>query len=263
MFKISLFNIHQQVSSLLPSINHLLVTNFFKTNKVSFKSTNQLSISVVTKLDSQIETSLKSSLTQILPGSGFIGEETDLDLKPEYNWIVDPIDGTLNFASHISSFAVSIALWHKNEPVYSLVSFPMFNETIYAIKGKGIYLNNRPIKPRAQISPKPFIVYGFVGNSELVKKIYSQIVDIANNPRSYGSCVYHGSYIALGRINAGVFINEALWDIAAIILLVKEAGLNIKYLNSAPQLDKDNLKAYQYSLVMGSKDLVEKLTLKI
>ncbi len=256
---LNLKQLHRQVVKLIPHLDKILLDNYSKTNQVSFKPTDELSISIVTQLDSQIEKSLKQDLKKILPEAGFIGEETGLDLKAEYNWIIDPIDGTLNYASRIPNFAISIALWQQNQPIYSLVSFPAFKELIYALKGEGLFLNDQPIKHLEPISPKPFIVYSAVGHTDLVKEIYNQIVDATNAPRSYGSCVFHGAYTALGRINAGVFINQALWDIGAITLLAQEAGLTVKYLSSPPNLAKDNLKKYQYSLVIGEKKLAENL----
>lgn len=263
MSPLSLSKLHQQVSHLIPKLDKLLLDNYSQTNRVSFKSTDQLSISIVTQLDSQIEKSLKKDLKQILPEAGFIGEETGLDLQPDYNWIIDPIDGTLNYASRVPNFAISIALWHRNEPVYSLVSFSAFQEIIHAIKDKGIYLNNQLHQLLAQISPKPFIVYSAVGNTALVNEVYNQIVKLTRSPRNFGSCVFHGAYTALGRINAGVFINQALWDIGAITLLAQEAGLTVKYLSPAPDLTHDDLKKYQYSLVLGPEKLVNQLNIKI
>lgn len=260
---LDLNQIHQQVVKLIPSLNKILLDNYQKTNQVSFKSTGQLSISIVTQLDSQIENSLKIALKKILPEAGFIGEETGVNLQPKYNWIVDPIDGTLNYASQVANFAVSIALWHKNQPVYSLVSFPVFQEIIYAIKDQGIYLNNQPVKLKASISPKPFIVYSAVGNTKLIQEVYQQIVNLSPSPRNFGSCVFHGTYTALGRVNAGVFINQALWDIGAIILLAQTNGLTVQWLSPQPDLSKDNLKNYQYSLIIGPQELVKKLAIKL
>lgn len=244
----------------MPEINRQLVKKFSLPKKISYKTggIDHLGTSVVTEVDQQVEELLKKKLLRIFPESGFIGEETSAIVK-EYNWIVDPIDGTLNFANQIPIFACSIALWHHDQPVYSLVSLPMSSETIHAFIGQGIYLNNRPIQPMKKNTKKLFITYSNVGNSQNQSRVFQTILQFTTSPRFYGSCVFQGAQIALGRIDAGVFINQALWDIAAIVLLAKEAGLTVKYVSALPNIRSDNLKNYQYSLVIGPDKLANQL----
>lgn len=260
---LSLSKIHQQVEKILPLINQQLYRSFFKNNPVSYKSRGQASISVVTQVDRRTENLLKKKLKSILPQAGFIGEETAVSPDQEYNWIIDPIDGTQNFANHIPNFAISIALWYKNRPVYAVTSFPMFKETVYAISGRGVFLNDRPIKFKKTVDKKPLVIYSLVGDKNLHRQIIAAVNKIVLNPRNYGSCVFHGSYLALGRIKAGVFINQALWDIAAIVLQVQEAGLTIRWISAQPDLSKDDLKNYQYSLVIGPEKLATDLAVKL
>ncbi|MDZ7586984.1 MAG: inositol monophosphatase, partial [Patescibacteria group bacterium] len=223
---------------------------------------DHLGTSVVTEVDKQTEEILKQKLPSILPGSGFIGEETPVVVK-DYNWIVDPIDGTLNYAHQVPVFACSIALWHHDQPVYALVSLPISAEIIHAIVGQGIYLKGHQVFLPKQNSQKPFITYSNVGNAQNQTQAFQAILQFTSSPRFYGSCVFHGAQIALGRINAGVFINQGLWDIAAIVLLAQEAGLTVKYLKTPPRLAMDNLKNYQYSLVIGPEKLTHDLAAKL
>lgn len=246
----------------MPEINKILISKFSSKFKVSYKPSGYLSTSIVTEVDRQIEKILTKKLTKILPGSGFIGEETKAQVN-EYNWIVDPIDGTLNFASHIPNFAVSIALWHHNQPVYAITNFPLFQETVHALSGKGIFLNNRSFIPANHHRQKLFLTYSIVAPVAQTTKILDKILKFTSSPRSFGSCVFHGANIALGRIDAGVFINQAIWDIAAIALLAQEAGLTCRYVSNPPDLVKDNLKLYQYSLILGPEALIQKLTIKL
>ena len=248
----------------MPSVNRLLVKKFSLPKKISYKpgGIDHLSTSVVTETDQQVEELLRKKLLQILPGSGFIGEETPLIVK-EYNWIVDPIDGTLNFANQVPVFACSIALWHKNEPVYAFVSLPLIQETIHAFSGKGLWLNGRQVKPIRLPSPKIFLTFSCVGDSRLQSRVFKVVLQFTSSPRFYGSCVFHGAQIALGRIDGGVFINQGLWDIAAIVLLAKEAGLTIKYVSKQPNITADDLKNYQYSLVIGPEKLANDLAAKL
>ena len=241
-------------------INRLLVKKFSLPKKVSYKAggIDHLGTSVVTETDPQVEKILKQKLTAILPGSGFIGEETPIEVK-DYNWIIDPIDGTLNFASQVPIFACSIALWHKNEPIYAHVSLPLTQKTIHALAGQGLWLNNQRVKPVKKTTQKLFITYSNVGNSQDQVRIFQTILKYTSSPRSYGSSVFHGAYTALGYIDAGVFMNQALWDIAAIVLLAQEAGLTVRYVSPPPDLTRDDLKKYQYSLVIAQEKLVANL----
>lgn len=256
----NLKQIHQQVNRIIPAINQLLVKKFSLPKKISYKvgGIDHLGTSIVTETDREIETILKTKLTKILPGSGFIGEETASDVQ-DYNWIIDPIDGTLNFANQVPVFACSIALWYKNEPIYSLVTLPLISETVHSFTGQGIYLNGQPVKLMRKNTRKLFITYSSVGNSQEQIRILQTILQFTTSPRSYGSCVFHGVQISLGRIDAGVFINQALWDIAAIVLLAKEAGLSVKYISKEPNISRDDLKNYQHSLIIGSNRLVQQL----
>lgn len=256
----NLKQIHQQVSEAMPVINRLLVKKFVLPKKVSYKAggINHLGTSVVTETDRQVEKILKQKLFKILPGSGFIGEETAADVK-EYNWIVDPIDGTLNYANQVSVFACSIALWHQNQPIYALVSLPLTGETLHATAGQGIWLNGKPAILAKKTTKKIFLTYSCVGDAALQNRVFQAVLKFTSSPRFYGSCVFHGAQIALGRIDGGVFMNQALWDIAAIVLLAQEAGLSVKYVSKQPDITADNLKNYQYSLVIGPEKLAKDL----
>lgn len=262
MSHLSLSNIHQQVVRLLPPINKKLLDNFNKPKKISYKLSPQTSTSIVTQLDGQIENYLKKQLKKILPQAGFIGEETGSDVK-EYNWIIDPIDGTFNYAQQIPDFAVSIALWHQNQPIYGLASFPIVNETVYAFNQPGIYLNQKKLNLKITKPKKPLGVFSVVSDQPSMGKIYQQLNSVIPSPRSYGCCVLHGAYVALNRIHVAVLINQAIWDIGAIVLMVKAAGLSIRWLSPEPDLSKPDVNAYQHSLIIGQPYLVHQLFSKI
>lgn len=262
--QLNLKQIHLQVSEVMPAVNRLLVKKFSQPKKISYKpgGIDHLASSIVTETDKEVEEILKSKLLKILPGSGFIGEETAVEVK-DYNWIIDPIDGTLNFANQIPVFACSIGLWYQNEPVYSYASLPLSAETIHAFKDAGIYLNGRRVKLIKKNQQKLFVAYSVVGDKSVNKNIFEKVLEVTTSPRTYGSCVFHGAMIALGRIDAGVFINQAIWDIAAIVLLAKEADLSVKYVSKIPNIAADDLKNYQYSLVIGPDRLAKQLCDKL
>ncbi len=100
----------------------------------------------VTNMDVAVQEFLKGRLLALLPGSAFIGEESDYeDVDSEYCWIVDPIDGTTNFIRHIPASVTSIGLTYNDEPVLGVVFNPYTDEMYHATKGEGAYLNGRRI----------------------------------------------------------------------------------------------------------------------
>lgn len=262
--KIDLKQIHQLLNAFMSQVNDLLVKKFSQPKKISYKTggVDHLGTSVVTQVDHQVEAMLRQKLTKILPGSGFIGEESAADVK-EYNWIVDPIDGTLNYANQVPVFACSVALWQGNVPIYAYVSLPLVKETVHAISGQGLWLNGRPVKLPKKLVKKLFLTYSCVAGSHLQKRVFETILQFTSSPRIYGSCVFHGTEISLGRIDGGVFINQAIWDIGAIVLLAQEAGLTVKYVSGQPKITSDDLKNYQYSLVIGPEKLANNLAAKL
>ena len=139
----------------------------------------------------------------------------------------------------------------------------MTKETLHAISGQGIWLNGKPVKPAKKTTKKSFLTYSCVGDSQLQSRVFEAVLKFTSSPRFYGSCVFHGAQIALGRIDGGVFMNQALWDIAAIVLLAQEAHLAVKYLSKQPNISADTLKDYQYSLVIGPEKLANELADKL
>ena len=102
----------------------------------------------VTKTDKKVEKIIIEELEKARPDYGFIAEETGENKanNSEYNWIIDPIDGTSNFMHGIPHFAISIALEKKDEIIAGIIFDPIKNESFYAEKGRGAYLNNRRIR---------------------------------------------------------------------------------------------------------------------
>ena len=170
----------------------------------------------VTKTDKTVEKILIEELSKSKKNYSFITEETGTIKNTDIDnvWIIDPIDGTNNFLHGIPHFAISIALKSKDEILSGLIFDPIKDEMFYAEKEKGAYLNNQ----RLRVSQKNHIDEClFSSNSEGVK--FSNL-----NMRNSGSAALDLAYVASGRLD-GYFQNKInLWDIAAGIIMVKEAG---------------------------------------
>ena len=170
----------------------------------------------VTKTDKHVEKILIEELSKTKKNYSFLTEETGvINNKDKENiWIIDPIDGTNNFLHGIPHFAISIALKSKEELVSALIFDPIKDEMFFAEKDKGAFLNNQRLRVSKKNSLDDCL---FASNHEGLK--FSDL-----NMRCSGSAALDLAYVASGRLD-GYFQNTInLWDIAAGILLVKEAG---------------------------------------
>lgn len=168
------------------------------------------------------------------------GSKINLDSKNV--WIIDPIDGTTNFLHGVPHFAISIALKSNNEIVSGLIYDPIKDEMFYAEKNNGAFFNNQRIK----VSKKKDIegcLFGTGGK----KKIEADLIT-----RKSGSAALDMAYVAAGRYDGYFQNNLNLWDIAAGIIIVKEAGGIINEINLS---ENDNIKIRASSTAINEKML--------
>ena len=177
----------------------------------------------VTNSDLKVEKIIIEELEKGRPNFSFISEENGIKKNKDSNntWIIDPIDGTINFLHGIPHFAISIALKSNNEIVSGLVFDPIKDEMFYAEKNNGAFLNNQ----RIRVSNK----------NKFDNCLFAIGGKIANEPnftnRRSGSAALDLAYVAAGRFDGYFQKDLNLWDIAAGIILVQEAGGIIKDFN--------------------------------
>ena len=175
----------------------------------------------VTNADKKVEEILIKELSK--KKFSVISEETGKILKGDTNnfWIIDPIDGTTNFLHGIPHFAISIALKSKNEIISGLIFDPIKNEMFYAEKNAGSFFNNRRVRVSKKIELDDCL---FATNHE--GAIHSQL-----NLRYTGCAALDLAYVAIGRLD-GYFHNKInIWDVAAGILIINEAGGKVNDIN--------------------------------
>ena len=223
----------------------ILIRDFGEVEKlqVSKKGPNDF----VTNADLKAEKIIIEELKKAKPNYSIISEENGIiDNKDKNNtWIIDPIDGTINFLHGIPHFAISIALKSGNEIISGLIFDPIKNEMFYAEKNNGAFLNNQ----RIRVSQKNEIndcLFATGGNLK-------DKVQLPN--RKSGCAALDMAYVASGRYDGYFQQNLNIWDIAAGIILVKEAGGNINEINLT---DTKNIKIIASSANISSK-LLEKL----
>ena len=170
----------------------------------------------VTNADKKAEKIIIEELSKSRKKFSILSEETGEIKNSDINnvWIIDPIDGTTNFLHGIPHFAISIALKSNNEIISGLIFDPIKNEMFFAEKNSGAYLNNKRIKvSRKKILEECLFATG--GKKEIKSDL---------NTRKSGSAALDIAYVAAGRYDGYFQNNLNLWDIAAGIIMVKEAG---------------------------------------
>ena len=194
----------------------------------------------VTNADKRSEKIIIEELLKAHPDYGILSEESGVINKNNLDkrWIIDPIDGTMNFLKGVPHFAISIAYEEEGEIVCGLVFDPIKDELFVAEKGNGAFLNNSRI--RVTNKKKLFESYLTTGgpkfNSKYKSKIfdeYLKISNIVNAPiRKFGCASLDLAYVACGRFDGSWQWELSYWDIAASIIIVKEAGGYIDFLDN-------------------------------
>ena len=172
----------------------------------------------VTKTDKRVEEILIDELTKSKKNYSFLTEESGkiINNDKDKRWIIDPIDGTTNFLHGIPHFAISIALEIDSELKSALIYDPIKNEIFFAEKDSGAFFNNHRIRVSNKNDIEDCL---FSSDQDGLKIIYPNL-----NMRSTGCAALDLAYVGSGRLD-GFFHNKInLWDIAAGVLIVKEAG---------------------------------------
>ena len=187
-------------------------------------------IDLVTEADLEAEKTIFHIIRQNFPRDNILSEESGMhDEVSDRTWIIDPLDGTTNFAHSFPFFAVSIALEIEKQIVLGIVHNPYMDEHFEAAKGKGAYLNKKPIKvSKTRNLQESLLATGFPydihENPQRVLGIFKKMIIRAQGVRRPGSAALDLCYIAAGRLDG--FWEEGLkpWDTAAGMVIVNEAG---------------------------------------
>ena len=201
----------------------------------------------VTSADKRTEKIIIEELQKAHPDYGIITEESGIINKSNKRnrWIIDPIDGTTNFLNGIPQFAISIGYEEENEIKCGVIFDPIKNEMFCAEKGNGAYLNNSRIRVsnKKKLKDALLVTGGPRQSSKIKKEIFSEFVEVSNNilspVRKFGSAALDLAYVACGRFD-GYWQRELnYWDVAAGIIILKEAG---GFVNFFGENNKDPLK---------------------
>ena len=218
----------KQVSNIARTIGSFLRTEIknIKPSDIKKKGLNDF----VTYADKVSEKRIINELGKLLPEAGFIAEEnSNLQTREQYNWIIDPLDGTTNFIHKVPLFSISIALAKNNEILLGVVYEINLQECFYAWRNGGAYLNDRKIavseckKLKDSLLATGFPYHDF-DNSDAYIELFKQLLKSTHGLRRLGSAAVDLAYTACGRFDGFYEYGLNPWDVAAGAVIVEEAA---------------------------------------
>jgi len=222
----------------------------FQSDAVETKSLNAL----VSYVDREAEERLVAGLSALLPSSGFLGEEGDYSwTEGGYNWIIDPLDGTTNFIHGLPPYAISVALMEGDAMRWAAV-FELGQSLLFtASRGEGAFCNGRRLKVSDRIMAESLVSTGFPYYDFSKMGPYLDVLQAcfkgSRGVRRFGSAATDLAWVADDRFQAFFEYGLAPWDVAAGILLVREAGGVATTFSGACPSDLELIHARQ--LVVG------------
>lgn len=212
--------------------------------------------SPVTEADLAAERAIRDVLREATPEIGILGEEYGEEGALEGRvWLVDPIDGTLSFSRGIPLFGTLIALLEDGVPVLGLIDLHALGERTVGWQGGGVRCNGRPVRVSERTDlAEAIVAHGDAHCFDLFgdRPAWERLSRDLRYLRGYTDCFGHAQVIA-GTVDAMVDLCCQSWDIAAALLLVREAGGRAELLDRGPE------HAYRFGMVTGSPPLVEQL----
>lgn len=216
----------------------ILRQGFYTEFKTTAKSSHH---DVVTIFDTRSEDCIFSIIHESFPDHVSLGEESGLSTDPQGKvvWIVDPLDGTMNFARQVPIFTISIAAVYNHQVLCGVVYQPMTSELFVAKKGGGAFLNGERIHVSSikDISHGVYAIgfpYASKDESPIDLNVYFELLQKGVPIRNLGSGALNMSYIAAGRFDGFWIPSLHSWDMAAGLLLVEEAGGKVTHQNGKP-----------------------------
>ncbi len=202
----------------------LLSENFKKNNKIERKADKSL----VTDIDKRAEAMIAGIIKSNWPDHNIVGEESGMSQNGgDFTWVIDPIDGTHNFIRGMELFGISIGILKGQEFVGGVIYIPCEDALYSAELGSGAYKNNSRISVSSITSPDECTLLfdsGFKSGAERKIEIFQEIAPKVFNVRMFGASIRNLTYIAEGIADVLLELDDNIWDYAAGVVILKEAG---------------------------------------
>jgi myo-inositol-1(or 4)-monophosphatase len=209
-------------------------------------------INLVTDIDKKSESMIISAIKEQFPAHDIIAEESGRNIgNSDYRWIIDPLDGTTNYAHGLPLFCVSIGVEFKGDMVAGVIYDPMRDEIFTAEKGAGAALNGKPIRVSTEDRLiRSLLITGFPynvkDNPHNAIRHFNNLIIEAQGIRRLGSAALDLAYVACGRAEGFWEVNLHPWDISAGILIITEAG------GTVTDFEREPVNAYTPNIVASN-----------
>jgi len=201
--------------------------------------------SPLTVTDTTINNLVIDQVKAQYPGHAILGEEASFSIEgADYVWVVDPVDGTIPFSHGVPTFVFSLALTYKGESIVGVVYDPIMNRLLHAEKDKGAFLNGQPlhVSTSGTLAHTVLNIDGPQSEEFPVDHMPKKIHEVKGRITKFSCLAYGGMMVALGEYSAAICTGWLPWDIAALKVIVEEAGGKVTSLYGEEQAYNKNIK---------------------
>lgn len=187
---------------------------------------------IVTEADRYADEFLRGQLSAAFPEYGFVTEEGVPDLEHDYLWVIDPIDGTSNYAHGLDMFGISVALYSRDGAgVFGVIDLPASGERIMGVAGGGVVLNGQVLTSVQPNYPeKPLVLLAPIWtDAEQAGLITRRLAQAVGHTRDHGCSSWQSYLVLSGQAELAVHFQLSIWDVAAALVIAQELGLAIGF----------------------------------
>ena len=255
-------NIYQELEPVLNRLDEELLRLRKQPLQMEHKVGFGSQAALVTAADKFADTFLRAELGRLFPDFGFVTEEGDHTATEKRVWVIDPIDGTNNYARGLDMFGVSIGLWQQDgTSIFGIIDLPARKTRIWGGKGLGVWRDGERLPTPSQLPPeKPMLLLAPIWSSPNQGGAVTQaLAEAVGHTRDHGSNVGQSFLVLIGQVDATLSFCLSIWDIAAAVALAEELGLSVVFSKNVQRQDLIKLADKPVTVAIGQQPLAEQL----